>query len=180
MGAIAGAESREDRLRVRTDGLRAEAEALCDARCRLAVGVELKDLALAAGERRPADGATGRRIHEPLRFHGRVHGPVQRLHWRALDDVGGGTCLDRLRRGVILGLRPVSDDPEARLRLAQGADRGRSGEVVVSLLAVAVTQIDDRDVEVAERRQQLAGAVSVLGLLHILSAYENLALHQAT
>ena len=56
MGAVAGAEPGEGGLRVGADGLGAEAEPLCDARGRLAVGVELKDLALAAGERRPSDG----------------------------------------------------------------------------------------------------------------------------
>ena len=77
MGAIPGAEPGEDRLRVRTYGLRADAETTGNPRRRLAVSIELEDLALAAGERRQARGTAGRGIHESLRFHGSVHGLVE-------------------------------------------------------------------------------------------------------
>ena len=75
----------------------------------------------------------------------------------------------------MLGLGPVSDDPQAWLCLAKSADRRHSREILASLPPVREAQIDDRDVEVADRGEQLEGAVPVLGLLDLIPAPESLA-----
>src|SRR5204862_4209059 len=65
------------------------------------------------------------------------------------------------------------------LGLADGADRPGSAELLM-LVTVAPTQIDDRDVEVADRGQELERPASVLGLLDLISIAERLADAQAS
>ena len=75
----------------------------------------------------------------------------------------------------MLRLGPVSDDSEAGLCLAKRTDRGHARQVPVSLAPVREAQVDDRDVEVPDRGEQLQGAIPVLGLLDLISLPEHLA-----
>ena len=68
MGTIAGLEPGEHRLRVRAHRFRAQPEPLGDRARRLAVGVVLEDLALAAGDPAAAVRLARRRVDEALRL----------------------------------------------------------------------------------------------------------------
>jgi hypothetical protein len=132
---------------------------------------------LAAGQRATAAILSGG-VDERLGLGRRVHRAVELLRRRALRDVGGGAGLHGL--GGRLALRPgaVGDDPQAGARLAQRLDRGGAGRRPV-LAVLGASQVDDRDIELAEVGEHLNGVGAVRGLLNLEALREQAAYPQA-
>ncbi len=172
MRAVAGLEAGEDSLRVGTDRLRAQAQMLGGVLGREAVRVQLQDLALTPGQRQGAVLlAPRRRVDEGLGIGGGIHRAAERRLGRALGDERGGAGLDRLGGDDALGPRAVGDDPESGARFAQRLDRGEADERIA--VPVAGRQVDDRDVEIPERRDQLERVAAIGCLLDLVAVGEH-------